>query len=133
MSTLTKLAAILSDLRTYHHTVGGPCLGIEVCPLLRIMGDIESLMTDLATTPAPSEPEATYGGGIIVTDCLAHPAEMVNPPPTTIDPTDLADAIIRARASNFMPATRLCVLCDAPLPTDQLLTLNKCFTCRNAL
>lgn len=120
MNSLPRLADILANLRTLHENDNTPCPGPSNCPLLAIMGDVESLMDDVAKDQGEQDPEF-------------QAADLL---PEEPDTTAIADAIIRAQsnpAAKFMPAARLCVECDNTLPETLSLTVNRCENCRASL
>lgn len=53
---LPRLVGILANLRTLHENDNTPCPGPSNCPLLAIMGDVESLMDDVAKEQGDPEP-----------------------------------------------------------------------------
>lgn len=161
MNSLPRLADILANLRTLHENDNTPCPGPSNCPLLAIMGDVESLMDDVAKDQGDPEPacvppqdidttrlnfmeanaderwwfisgpgtksgmtareaiDAVMATGFHEDDPEFQAADLL---PEEPDTTAIADAIIRAQsnpAAKFLPAQRICILCEKILTDDE--------------
>jgi hypothetical protein len=101
---------ILSHLK-HLHTLHGQCDGLKTCHAARAINRLE----------------------LEIAQAKRQEAEFVNTAaPLKVDIHTQADAVIQASRHSdvrFMPATRLCVVCDAKLPSTTPATVNQCERC----